>query len=162
MHLTAPHCTSCMRCTSLHLSSKVLLRCTSLHLSSKFLIWNWPKCTTISTEVGRVLCLELKKRQRNVMHDTTYCQIHIVKHYLGTEFCAWLFKICSFKLASISLSFLKLLDVSKTPAVASSSGLGVSHVFEMFRNDFSTSDHECRDDQVFSWVASISWADNLT
>ena len=41
-------------------------------------------------------------------------------------------------------------------------GLGVSHVFEMFRNDFSTSDHECRDDQVFSWVATISWADNLT
>ena len=47
-------------------------------------------------------------------------------------------------------------------SVISQAGLGVSHVFEMFRNDFSTSDHECRDDQVFSWVATISWADNLT
>ena len=30
------------------------------------------------------------------------------------------------------------------------SGLGGSHVFEMFQNDFSTSDHKFRDDQVFS------------
>ena len=59
----------------------------------------------------------------------------------------------SFRAAAISVMqhktylkhFLNILEA----------GLGGNHMFEIFQKDLSTSDHECRDDQVFSRLASI-------